>query len=131
MKTLILAIILMSVLLTGCMRDSSVVSKNVSKEADQFRVRRRVVFYNSITDTYMFEMVGNISIETDMNFNELSVIAKVGENEYRKHFLGLSDNVTYIVEQLDYSEVSKYKYELVFKPQSIIPIRVDTEKGGM
>jgi hypothetical protein len=111
----------------GCEKDAAIASRNVSKEADQFRVRRRVIFYNSITDTYMFEMIGNISIDTDSNFKELSVTAKVGENQYKKHFLGLSDNVTYIVEQLDYSEVSKYQYEIVFKPQSIMPIKVNVE----
>lgn len=59
--------------------------------------------------------------------NELAVTVKIGDNEYRKHYLGLSDNVTYIVEQLDYSDVSPYKYELVFKPQSIVPITINRE----
>lgn len=128
MKRLLFIIVMTaSLLFVGCERDATVASRNVSKEADQFRVRRRVVFYNSITDTYMFEMIGNISIETDSQFKELAITAKVGENKYRKHFLGLSDNVTYIVEQLDFSEVSKYQYELVFKPQSIVPIKVSVE----
>ena len=119
--------ILVLIILSSCMRDASVASHNISKDADQFKVRRRVIFYNAITDVVMFEMTGNLSIETDSTNNELAVTVKLGENEYRKHFLGLSDNVTYIVEQLDYSDVSKYRYELVFKPQSIIPVSIDIE----
>lgn len=121
-------ILFMAIAVTpGCFRDATIASHNISKEADQFRVRRRVVFYNAITDTYMFEMVGNLSIHPDMAEQQLEVTVKIGENEYRKHFLGLSDNVTYVVEQLDYSSVSKYKYELIFKPQSIIPVSINKE----
>lgn len=120
-------LIIATTLTTGCVRDARTASYNISKEADQFRVRRRVIFYNAITDVVMFEMVGNLSIDTDTTQGELAVTVKLGENQYRKHFLGLSDNVTYIVEQLDYSEVSKYKYELIFKPQSIVPFTVSRE----
>lgn len=115
----ILLLVLLTFVVSGC-RDATVASYNISKEADQFRVKRRVIFYNAITDKVMFEMVGNLSISNDST-NELAVTVKLGENEYRKHYLGLSDNVTYIVEQLDYSEVSKYHYELVFKPEAVIP----------
>ena len=105
--------------------DADVASSNVSKEAEQFRVKRRIVFYNSIQDTYILSIVGNCSIELTDEYNMLEVICKVGEDKYQKHFLGLSDNVTYSVEQLDYSEVSKYHYEIVFKPTIIIPIVTD------
>ena len=113
--------------LVGCMRDAAVASHNLSKEADQFKVRRRVVFYNAITDTYMFEMTGNLSINVDNMDRQLEVTVKLGEGEYRKHFLGLSDNVTYIVEQVESKNVSEYKYDLVFKPESIIPVSIDME----
>ena len=125
-KLLTLAIIVVSV--SGCfMRDSQVVSHNLSKEADQFRIRRRIVFYNSITDTYMFEMRGNCSIKVDNYDKQLEVTVMTGLNEYKKHYLGLSDNVTYFVEQIEEKNVSKYKYEIIFKPKSIIPITIDLE----
>lgn len=129
MKKLIQFIIvaLIAITFAGCMRDATVASHNISKEADQFRVRRRVIFYNAITDVVMFEMTGNLSIDTDSTFNELAVTVKLGEGKYRKHFLGLSDNVTYIVEQIDESNVSPYQYELIFKPQSIVPVKIGTE----
>ena len=124
---LILAVVLTT---TGCMRDADIASENVSKEADSFRVKRRIVFVNLRSDTYLYVITGNCSIDTDHTDNQLEVICKVGENKYQKHFLFLSNEVTYTVEQLDYSEVSKYDYEIVFKPESILPIKVETEVGG-
>ncbi|MBO5138692.1 MAG: hypothetical protein J6B89_03520 [Bacilli bacterium] len=116
---------------TGCAfeRDSKVASYNVSKEADNFKVKRRITFINLRHDSYLFEIVGNCSID-DNSSGELEVICKVGEDKYQKHFLKKTTEVTYVVEQLDYSEVSKYDYEIVFKPESIVPIKIETEVGG-
>lgn len=129
--TIIIALIIILFGTTGCTeRDSDVASYNVSKEADSFRVKRRIVFINLRSDTYLFTITGNCSINTDNIDKQLEVICKVGEDKYQKHFLRLSDETTYTVEQLDYSEVSKYDYEIVFKPESIIPIKIETETGG-
>lgn len=129
MKKCISLLITLLILLvfTGCARDSEVVSHNISKDADSFKVRRRIVFYNSIQDKYILEMVGNCSIHVDVSEQMLEVTCKLGEEKYQKHFLGLSDNVTYTVEQLEWIEVDKYKYEIVFKPDSIIPIKFDVQ----
>lgn len=126
---MIIGILLIIFGLTGC-TDADIASQNVSKEADQFRVKRRIVFINLRHDSYLFEIIGNCSIETDRNDNQLEVICKVGEDKYQKHFLYLSNETTYTVEQLNYSEVSKYDYEIVFKPESIIPVKIETEIGG-
>lgn len=130
--TIIIALIIILFGTTGCAfdRDSDVASYNVSKEADSFRVKRRIVFINLRHDSYLFEIIGNCSIDTDNTDKQLEVICKVGEDKYQKHFLRLSDETTYTVEQLDYSEVSKYDYEIVFKPESIVPIKIETEVGG-
>lgn len=129
-KLVIISIIVLTalVVLTGCAfeTDADIASYNVSKEADMFKVKRRIVFVNLRSDTYLFVITGNCSIETDTSDNQLEVICKVGEDKYQKHFLYLSDEITYTVEQLDYSEVSKYDYEIVFKPESIIPIKIET-----
>lgn len=124
---MIVMMVLMVSTLTGCFSDSEIASSNISKDADQFKVRRRIVFYNSIQDVYILEMTGNCSIEVDEIDMMLEVTCKIGEDKYQKHFLGLSDNVTYTVEQLEYSDVSEYKYEIIFKPESIIPITFDLE----
>ena len=110
--------------LSAC-SDADVASRNVSKEAEQFRVRRRIVFYNSLQDVYILQIEGNCSIELTDEYNMLEVICKIGKDTYQKHFLGLSDNVTYSVEQLDFSEVSQYRYEIIFKPEVIIPLITD------
>lgn len=130
-QSIFLAIIVIVILsmVTGCAFDSdaTVASYNVSKEADQFRVKRRIVFVNLRSDTYLFSITGNCSIETDNTDNQLEVICKVGEDKYQKHFLYLSNETTYTIEQLDYTEASKYDYEIIFKPKSIIPIEIKTE----
>lgn len=89
---------------------------------------RRVVFYNSITDAYLMEMTGNMSVDLSRD-NVLEVTAKAGPDEYQKHYLGLSDNVTYTIEQIGTSDVSEYKYEMIFKPESIIPIEIEYKQG--
>lgn len=109
--------------LVGCSNDSSVASANVSKDADNFKVLRRIVFYNVIQDKYIMEMTGFCSISSDATDKQLEVICNEGPNIYRKHFLGYSDNVTYTVEQLNDSEVSKYHYKIIFKPESILPMQ--------
>lgn len=109
--------------LNGCARDAQVASYNLSADADQFKVNRRIVFYNSIQDKYILEMQGNCAIEVDQPSHQLEVTCKVGKDKYQKHYLGLSDNVTYTVEQLEYSDVSKYHYKIIFKPASILPLQ--------
>ncbi len=101
--------------------DSDVVSENLSTAADQFEVLRRVVFYNGITGDYMLEIQGLCALGNNDGPNELTVICKVGPGEYKKHFLGLSDNVTYFVEQLYGENVSASRYRVIFKPSTIVP----------
>jgi len=109
-----------AVLLTGCGDDDArIASRNLSKAADNFEVDRRIVFYNGITGEYMLEIQGKCSIEDQTK--QLEVTCKVGPDEYKKHFLGLSDNVTYFAEQVYASKVSAYHYRVTFKPQTILP----------
>lgn len=100
--------------------DADVASENLSKEADQFRVLRRVVFYNGITGDYMLELIGFCSLGNFDEAGELSVTCKA-EDGYKKHFLGLSDNVTYFAEQIEAENVSTQFYKVVFKPTTIVP----------
>jgi hypothetical protein len=93
----------------------------MSKAADQFEIARRVVFYNGITGDYMLTVEGLCSLGNHDKSRELSLTCKTGPGVYKKHFLGLSDNVTYFVEQLEAKGVSAYHYRVIFKPVSIIP----------
>lgn len=119
-----LAAIGLCVGLTACGgSDADVASENLSKAAEQFEVERRIVFFNGITDKYMLTIEGLCSIET--NEGKLEVTCKMpydgGKEEFKKSYLGLSDNVTYIVEQMKAQPVSTSQYRVIFKPESLVP----------
>jgi hypothetical protein len=106
--------------LTAC-TDADIASNNLSRAADQFEIDRRVVFYNGITGEYMLVIEGRCSLGNQDKDGQLTVTCKTGDDAYKKHFLGLSDNVTYFVEQLEPKKVSTFHYRVIFKPQAILP----------
>lgn len=109
----------MLVAASSCESDATVASRNLSTAADNFEIMRRVVFYNGITAEYMMEFQGRCSIEPSNNL--LRLTCKHGPDDYRKHYLGLSDNVTYFVEQMDAVNVSVFHTRVIWKPQGILP----------
>jgi hypothetical protein len=119
MKTLLTVGLLLALTLTGCgQTDAKVASHNLSQAAENFELERRIVFYNGITGDYILTIRGKCSVTS--NSNKLSVTCKTSPTTFKKHYLGLSDNVTYFSEQLDAVNVSTYHYKVVFKPQSIL-----------
>lgn len=126
MKKVTILLLLMALFLAGCSAysfssDADVASKNLSTAADNFKITRRIVFYNGITNEYILEIMGKCSLGNYDSSNILSVTCKTGDNSYKKHFLGLSDNVTYFAEQIDGAGVDTYHYDIIFKPSTIIP----------
>ena len=105
--------------MASCSNDAQVASYNLSQAADNFKINRRIVFYNGITGDYMLIIEGLCSQEQEAR--KLAVTCKVGEGDYKKHFLGLSDNVTLFSEQLEPAKVGVYFYRVTFKPSTIIP----------
>lgn len=79
------------------------------------------MFLNGITDKYILSVEGRCSLGNQDDAKELTVTCKTGPSAYKKHYLGLSDNVTYFAEQLEDADVSVYHYRVVFKPQTIVP----------
>ena len=116
-----LSILLATLAIAGCSSDADVASRNTSKAADNFEIARRVVFYNGINGEYMLTIEGYCSLGNNDKPGRLSVTCKTGPGVYKKHFLGLSDNVTFFVEQLEAKNVSTSFYRVVFKPSVIIP----------
>lgn len=116
-----LTLTLITLAAAGCSDDARIASQNLSKAADNFEISRRVVFYNGITDAYMLTIEGLCSIKADGNDRQLEVTCKTGASQFRKHFLGLSDNVTYVAEQTASADVSAYHYRVTFKPQALLP----------
>ena len=106
--------------LAGC-NEADIASQNLSKAADMFEINRRVVFYNGITGNYILSVEGLCSIGNYDKSREVTITCKTGPEVYKKHFLGLSDNVTYFAEQLESKDVSTYHYRVIFKPAVIIP----------
>lgn len=122
-KTILIALIT-GVLLTGCTQAERV-SYNLSQEADNFNVVRQLTVINCIEGDVLFQMTGKMSITADTEDKQLEVIVENENGTYKKHFVGLSDNVTYVVEDLDVNNVSKYKYTLNYNPKMWIPVELD------
>lgn len=113
------ALALLGTSASACSDDADVASDNISKAADNFEVPRRIIFLNSITDKYLMTIEGKCSIEDEGN--QLEVTCKRGPNDFVKHFLGLSNNVTYFVEQLQGVNVSVDHYRVTFNPSAAVP----------
>lgn len=111
----------------GC-RQSDRVSYNVSKEADNFNVCRRITVINSRTDAIIYELEGVFSISNSTH-DELEIICQTGKDEYKKHFIYLTDTILYVVEDMSGADVSPYHYEVTFYPQMFVDGMVDFEIG--
>lgn len=109
--------------MTGC-TESSKVSHNVSKEADNFNVLRRLTVINARSDKPVFELIGTFSITVDNADNQLEIICETGENEYKKHFVSLNEWTIYVIEDIGGADVDPYRYEVNFLPESIVPVTV-------
>ena len=113
---------LISLSITGC-TEAERVSYNISQDADNFNQIRQLTVINCIQGDVLFQMTGKMSINADTQDNQLEVIVEDENGEYKKHFIGLSDNVTYVVEDITSDKAEKYKYELNFNPNMWIPVK--------
>lgn len=116
---MILAATVLAASVTGC-REAGKVSYNVSQEADNFNVIRRLVVINARTDKPMFELVGAFSFKLDNN--RIVATVETGKNQYKKHSVGLTDWTLWSVEDLEGASVDKYHYEVNFLPEMIVPV---------
>jgi hypothetical protein len=120
MKKFVAVLAVLVLGMVGCTaNDADVVSENISTAADNFEVLRRIVMFNGITDQYLLIVEGRCNIVDEGH--QLEVTCKEGPDAFKKHFLGLSDNVSYFVEQGEPIDVSEYHYRVTFKPQAIVP----------
>lgn len=128
-KKIVAAIIAVSVAveITAC-SEASRVESNLTKEADNFNVVRQLTVINCLQGDVLFQMSGKMSITADVSDNQLEIIVENEDGNYTKHFVGLSDNVTYTIEDLNLgaNDVEKYKYTLNFNPEMWLPIEIET-----
>jgi hypothetical protein len=126
-KTILIVLILfIGAFMFGCTRSSDRAAYNLDIKAEEFELNRRIAAINGITDKPLFEIIGQCSIETSSSYvsGMLEIICKTGPEKFSKHFVYLSDNVLIVVEQLDSVAVPQYHYQIIFAPQSILPIPV-------
>ena len=121
MKKVLFVLVLISVMLSGCAAQADVASQNLSTAADNFEINRRIHFYNGITGEDFLVIEGLCSLGNSDAAGSLSVTCKTGANEYKKFFLGLSDNVTYFSEDLEPSPVNVWNYRVILRPSAVIP----------
>ena len=123
MKKLIGALValLMIVTLSGCARDSEVASRNISNDADNFKVLRKITFINTESGEVLYTVEGNMSIKADTGDNQLEITAKTGKDKFQKHILGLSPKTVYIVQQQEWQTTNQYNFKITWKPSTVVP----------
>lgn len=121
--SMLMAVIMTTAVLTGCGTEASQVSYNVSQEADNFNVLRRFAVINTRTDKVEFELIGAFSLDAS-SYPKISVIVEKDDGTFLKHIIGLNDDTFYVVEDLGGAEVNKYKYQVNYIPEKIIPFTV-------
>jgi len=114
-------IVLIAVFITACTgREADRVTRNISKEADNFNVTRRVTVYNTRTDKILLEVIGNLSVQR--SGGDVDLLIEVGPGQYKKHFVSLNSWTTYVVEDVSGAFVDKYHYEINFLPEMLLPV---------
>jgi hypothetical protein len=117
----IVAVVLGATALAGCTSEADTVAHNSAKDADNFKIDRRIIFFNGITDRDLLVIEGRCALGNDDPSKYLSVVCKTGPDQYKRHFLGLSDNVSYFVEQTKSSYQDAYHYKVIVRPETLIP----------
>lgn len=119
-KRIVVVAVMAAIMMTGC-NEAERVSYNLSQEADNFNDIRQITVINCLQGDVLFQMTGKVSITADTADNQLEVVVEDENGEYKKHFIGLSDNVTYVVEDITAGDVDRYKYTLNFNPKMWLP----------
>lgn len=115
------AVVLAAMMLTSCSTEADRVSYNLSQQADNFNDVRQITVINCLQGDVLFQMTGKMSITADPADNQLEIVVEGENGQYKKHFIGLSDNVTYVVEDVTTGDVKQYKYTLNFNPKMWLP----------
>ncbi len=119
-KIKFLAVVLFAfILLYGC-TEAERVSSNVSQQADNFNVIRRLTVLNARSDKPLFELVGAFSFTLEND--RIIAVVETGPGEYKKHSVGLNDWTLWVIEDVSGAEVDKYYYEVNFLPEMIVPV---------
>lgn len=118
--SILLTLVILACMFSSC-RPSDKVSNNISKEADNFNVTRKITIVNMRTDKIMFEITGTFSLQNNST-RELAIVCLAGIDEnyekiYKKHYVYLNDWTSYVMEDISGASVDPYHYEIVIYPQ--------------
>jgi hypothetical protein len=105
--------------LSACSTDADVVNKNITQDADNFKVPRRITFINGITDKVELAVTGYCAVEPSDPLKITVTCARNGG--YIRQYLLKSDNVFGVIDQLDPAQVSPNYYKSTIKPSTAIP----------
>lgn len=126
--TIIIMILIAMTTLTGCLETAATIAdRNISVDAEEFKIMRKISFYNGITDKIMLTVEGKCSVE--FYSDKFTVTCRTGENNFVKHYLGKSDNSFPIIEQLVGADVSTFHHKITYRPQALIP-DIDVKVSG-
>lgn len=128
-RIIVLMVIAAMMALSGCEeREATIVSKNVSKQADNFNVTRRLTVINTRSDKCILQMTGKMSIEDQSDGIAVLVEVDREKNIYQKHYIYMNENTMYTVEDVSGVSVSRYAYEMEFMPQTLIPVKITADE---
>ena len=120
MKKLLLALAL-PFALAACDDAATVADRNITRAADNFEIHRRVVFINGITGQYILSVEGLCALSNGETARSVRVTCKTAPGEFLRHQIGLSDNVTFMAEQLRDVRASEFRYRVSFNPLAVVP----------
>ena len=118
-KIILIVLLVVTVLVLSSCRQADTVRHNLKREADDFNIRRRITVLNTRTDTPMMQITGLLSIDVDKD-GDLNITIEKEPNQFVLNYAHLSQDTTYIVEQIETKEVNKYQYEIKFYPTQLI-----------
>ena len=121
----VMAVVMLSAAMFAGCTEASQVSYNVSQEADNFNVLRRFAVINTRTDKVEFELIGAFSLQVENSHdNQVEIVVELEDGTYKKHIIGMNENTMYVVEDLGGAKVNKYKYEVNYIPETIVPFTI-------
>ena len=60
--------------------------------------------------------------KTFPQINQLEIVVENDEGDYQKKIIGLSNNISYVVEDVTSKDVDKYKYTINYNPKMWVPV---------
>jgi hypothetical protein len=107
--------------LGACDKPADVAARNLAQAADNFEINRRITFMNGMTNQSMLVIEGLCALGNNDTSGRMSVICRIGPNQYKRHHLGLGPTVSFISEQIDAAPANTYQYRVTFNPSVIVP----------